>query len=684
MLGGTLHSRTARAVDASAPATGRSTAVALASLSLAAGNVALSGPLPLTVAASALALVATGVGAVLAYAEHRGADGAASPMAVTTLAGGLVASNGAFAGMMAAQGLAAHPDALAARPDAAVALYDVRRRACEAGAAEGFVPHSLFVRVEKVGERLIHTFEEVARPAAVRVDDAAAALVALVPAAAAVAREDGAILASNAAFRSVAAVGTTFADALAVDRATVGRLVAEAHRAGASRAEVVAAGASERRMRLAAKPFPGSVDAVLVCVSDVTDQSELEAQIAQSQKMQAIGQLAGGIAHDFNNVLTAILGFSDLLLQNHRPSDPAFRDIMNIKQSAQRAAGLVKQLLAFSRRQTLRPTVVNLNDVLADLSIMLDRLIGEPIRLELSYGRDLWPVLADQSQLEQVVINLAVNARDAMQGGGRLTIRTRNVPVGEVELDVSDVGEGPQGDAVLVEVEDVGTGMPQHILDKIFEPFFTTKATGEGTGLGLSTVYGIVKQTGGTLTVASTEGHGTRFRVYLPRATELRPIGVRSTEPRAADAARAGSAPEPPVHADAVAWPAASDLTGSATVLLVEDEEAIRTFAARALTAKGYTVLSAPSGVEAAEIFEAQGDEVDLLLTDVIMPELDGPGLVRRVRAVRPDLRVLFMSGYADGASVDELGDAPFLAKPFTLKALAEAVKAELARSPAR
>ncbi|RAI04548.1 hypothetical protein DLJ53_06315 [Acuticoccus sediminis] len=396
----------------------------------------------------------------------------------------------------------------------------------------------------------------------------------------------------------------------------------------------------------------------MIVLSDVTDQSELEAQIAQSQKMQAIGQLAGGIAHDFNNVLQAIIGFSDLLLQSHRPSDPAFRDIMNIKQSAQRAAGLVKQLLAFSRRQTLRPTVLNLNDVIADLSIMLDRLLGETVRLDVAYGRDLWPVLADQSQVEQVVINLAVNARDAMKGGGTLTIRTRNVPAGEVESDGADE---VQVDAVLIEIEDVGTGMPQDMLDKIFEPFFTTKATGEGTGLGLSTVYGIVKQTGGTLSVKSEVGKGTTFRIYLPRTeVEQRPAAV-------SDGERA---------------PAASgDLTGSATLLLVEDEEAIRTFAARALTAKGYRVLSAESGVEAAEIFAEEGDTIDLVVTDVIMPELDGPGLVRKIRAERPDLKVLFMSGYADGASLDELPEAQFLPKPFTLKALAEAVKRELGRS---
>jgi two-component system cell cycle sensor histidine kinase/response regulator CckA len=236
------------------------------------------------------------------------------------------------------------------------------------------------------------------------------------------------------------------------------------------------------------------------------------------------------------------------------------------------------------------------------------------------------------------VINLSVNARDAMKGGGTLSIRTRNAAAGEYE----ERTDGIAGDAVVVEIEDTGTGMPQEILDKIFEPFFTTKATGEGTGLGLSTVYGIVKQTGGALDVASTPGKGTVFRVFLPRT-------------------EAEARPAPAERADAPAQ--AADLTGSATLLLVEDEEAIRAFAARALSAKGYHVLSAATGVEAAEIFAQRGGEVDLVLTDVMMPELDGPALVRRVRA-----------------SVDELGDAPFLQKPFTLKALAEAVKRELGR----
>ncbi|WP_205648419.1 ATP-binding protein [Acuticoccus kandeliae] len=646
--------------------TGWPTGVALGGLALAAGNVAITGPDTITIAASALALVAAGVSAwrvvrpAVPFARLEELD---KPVAVTTLSGTLVATNRAFQAMMAARGRPAHPDALADEDAAALALFALRRRAIADGRADGFIPPSLLARLTRQEGHLVHVFEDGAPPEALTtpVD---ASLVEIFPTAAAIADQTGRILASNAPYRSLAGSGANLADGLNVDEASIARLVAQAEQRNASRVDAPLRDNPERRVRLSAKPFPGAKGRVIISVSDVTEQSELEAQIAQSQKMQAIGQLAGGIAHDFNNVLTAIIGFSDLLLQSHRPSDPAFRDIMNIKQSAQRAAGLVKQLLAFSRRQTLRPTVLNLNDVVADLSMMLDRLLGETIQLEISYGRDLWPVLADLSQIEQVVINLAVNARDAMKGGGQLTIRTRNVPHGAPEADRP--GEGLDGDAVLIEIEDVGTGMPQEILDKIFEPFFTTKATGEGTGLGLSTVYGIVKQTGGALSVTSEEGKGTTFEVYLPRteaAAETR------TAP-SGDEARPGARP-PGQNAD---------LTGSATLLLVEDEEAIRTFAARALAAKGYNVLSASSGVEAAEIFDADPDSIDLLLTDVIMPELDGPSLVRQIRAERPDLKVIFMSGYADGASVDELGDAQFLPKPFTLKALAEAVKRELGR----
>ena len=669
-LGSSAATRARPTLDTSAL-----TALAFAGLSAAAITVAFDGP---DVLAGVMAIASTGAAALGAFrlgrppardlpAAHLPAADlpgahltAAAPMAVTTITGDLVAANAAFADLMAARSAPAHPDALAVSPEAALALFTLRREAIATGHAEGFLPPDLFARLTVRDNRLVHAFEP-SVSAGAAAEGLSAGIVDIIPAAAAVVDRTGAVLAANARCHDLlghAAPAANLAEGLAAEEGVFARLVAQAHKHGSGRADAALKAIEGRRVRLTASPFPGREDAAMVVLADVTDQSELEAQIAQSQKMQAIGQLAGGIAHDFNNVLQAIIGFSDLLLQSHRPSDPAFRDIMNIKQSAQRAAGLVKQLLAFSRRQTLRPTVLNLNDVIADSSIMLDRLLGETIKLEVAYGRDLWPVLADLSQLEQVVINLSVNARDAMKGGGKLMIRTRNVPAGEIE---GDGAEDLAGDAVLIEVEDVGTGMPQDMLDKIFEPFFTTKATGEGTGLGLSTVYGIVKQTGGTLAVTSRVGEGTTFRIYLPRteAVERAPSAVSDGE-RPAQAA---------------------DLTGSATLLLVEDEEAIRAFAARALSAKGYTVLSASSGVEAFEIFEEEGGAIDLLVTDVIMPELDGPSLVKKVREVRPDLKVLFMSGYADGASLDELPAAQFLPKPFTLKALAEAVKRELGRS---
>ena len=409
----------------------------------------------------------------------------------------------------------------------------------------------------------------------------------------------------------------------------------------------------------------GESEVAIVYAIDTTEQRALEAQFAQSQKMQAVGQLAGGVAHDFNNVLTAIIGYSDLLLASARPTDPSFQDVMQIKQNANRAAGLVRQLLAFSRRQTLRPQVLNLGDVMSDLSMLLRRLLGELVKLEVKEGRDLWPVKADINQFEQVIVNLAVNARDAMADGGTLTIRTANVPASEA-VQYAEAGL-PAADHVLVEVADTGAGMPQAILDKIFEPFFTTKEVGNGTGLGLSTVYGIVKQTGGTLQVESEVGHGTVFRVFLPRyVPDVVELAARPAEPEP-EAAQKGA-----------------DLTGRGTLLLVEDEEAVRAFAARALASRGYQVLEAGSGVEALEVMEEHGGEVDLVLSDVVMPEMDGPTLLRELRAAHPDIKVIFMSGYAEEAFAKNLPEGAnfgFLPKPFTLKQLIEAVKKHMGRS---
>jgi two-component system cell cycle sensor histidine kinase/response regulator CckA len=417
----------------------------------------------------------------------------------------------------------------------------------------------------------------------------------------------------------------------------------------------------------------GAEEAAIVYAVDTTEQKALESQMAQSQKMQAVGQLAGGIAHDFNNVLTAIIMASDLLLTNHRPSDPSFPDIMNIKQNANRAASLVRQLLAFSRKQTLRPEVLNLTDVLADLRMLLARLVGNDIKLKIEHGRDLWPVRVDIGQFEQVVVNLAVNARDAMPGGGELAVRTRNVATDESRT--LPYRELVPGDYVMVEVQDTGSGIPPDVLGKIFEPFFTTKEVGKGTGLGLSMVYGIVKQTGGFIFCDSEVGKGTTFRILLPRhvAEVRKPVDavpgqqVEESAGPAKEAAAPAKVPE-----------TAKDLSGSATVLLVEDEDAVRMGGMRALTSRGYTVHEASSGVEALEVFEQLGGKVDIVVSDVVMPEMDGPTLLGELRKRQPDIKFVFVSGYAEDAFAKNLPEDAqfgFLPKPFSLKQLATVVK---------
>jgi len=416
----------------------------------------------------------------------------------------------------------------------------------------------------------------------------------------------------------------------------------------------------------------GAEEAAIVYAVETTEQKALEAQMAQSQKMQAVGQLAGGIAHDFNNVLTAVIMASDLLLANHRPSDPSFPDIMNIKQNANRAASLVRQLLAFSRKQTLRPEVLNLTDVLADLRMLLSRLVGNEIKLTVEHGRDIWPVKADIGQFEQVIVNLAVNARDAMPNGGALAVRTRNVLASECAT--FGYRELVPGDYVMVEVEDTGTGIPPEVLEKIFEPFFTTKEVGKGTGLGLSMVYGIVKQTGGYIFCTSEVGKGTAFHIFLPRHVVEAQRDVHEEAQAAAangDATAAAAAP-------AQEKPAAKDLSGSATVLLVEDEDAVRMGSVRALVSRGYTVHEATSGIEALEIFDELGGKVDIVVSDVVMPEMDGPTLLGELIKRQPDIKFIFVSGYAEDAFAKNLPQEAkfgFLPKPFTLKQLATTVK---------
>jgi two-component system cell cycle sensor histidine kinase/response regulator CckA len=405
-------------------------------------------------------------------------------------------------------------------------------------------------------------------------------------------------------------------------------------------------------------------EAAIVYMLETTERRTLENQINQSQKMDMVGQLAGGIAHDFNNVLSAIMMANDFLLNAHKPTDPSFQDIMQIKQNATRAATLVRQLLAFSRKQTLRPQVLDLGDALSDLTMLLRRLIGEKVKFDPVHGRDLWPVKVDVSQFEQVIVNLAVNARDAMPDGGKLTIRTANVSANEAEK-LSYKGM-PPADYVRIDVADTGSGIPAEIIDKIFEPFFSTKEVGKGTGLGLSTVYGIVKQTGGFVYVNSEAGKGTTFSIFLPRH-------YPEKEPVADAAATNGVAKAPTAEAKPRV-----DLTGQGTILLVEDEEGLRSLNARGLRSRGYTVIEASNGIEAMEALEEKNGAVDLVVSDVVMPEMDGPTLLRAMRARNPDLKIIFVSGYAEDAfakSLEEDEKFDFLAKPFALSALVAKVK---------
>ena len=417
-------------------------------------------------------------------------------------------------------------------------------------------------------------------------------------------------------------------------------------------------------------------ESAIVYALETTAQRELENKVTQQQKMELVGQLAGGIAHDFNNVLSAIMMATDFLLNAHKPTDPSFGDIMQIKQNANRAASLVRHLLAFSRKQTLRPQVLDIGEALSDLTMLLRRLIGEKVALDVVHGRDLWPVKVDISQFEQVIVNLAVNARDAMPNGGRLTVRTSNVTAQEsVRFNAKGM---PAADYVLVEVADTGVGIPANIIGKIFEPFFSTKEVGKGTGLGLSTVYGIIKQTGGFVYVDSVEHKGTVFRIFLPRH-------VASAQDAALEqdvAAAALSATEAAALADRK-LPDSIDLTGQGTILLVEDEEGLRQLNARGLASRGYTVLEAGNGIEAIEMLEKSDGDVDLVVSDVVMPEMDGPTLLRELRRRNPSLKIIFVSGYAEDAFQKHLpADGEqfmFLAKPFTLKQLVNAVKETLA-----
>ncbi|MEQ6248011.1 ATP-binding protein [Sulfitobacter sp. HNIBRBA3233] len=398
--------------------------------------------------------------------------------------------------------------------------------------------------------------------------------------------------------------------------------------------------------------------ALVAVLHDATELKSLEAQFVQSQKMQAIGQLAGGVAHDFNNLLTAISGHCDLLLLRHDPGDSDYDDLIQINQNANRAAALVGQLLAFSRKQTLQPETLDMRDTLSDLTHLLNRLVGEKITLTLRHDPVLKPIRADKRQLEQVLMNLVVNARDAMPSGGEVRIVTECTTLEEPLF--RDQVTVPKGEYITIRVQDDGTGIPNEKLQKVFEPFVTTKRTGEGTGLGLSTAYGIVKQTGGYIFVDSKVGVGTCFTLYFP---------VYSGR---ASAAQAKSAAVPKTlgkpHEGGV-------------ILLVEDEAPVRAFASRALRLRGYTVLEAENAEAALETLQDKELQIDCFVTDVVMPGMDGPSWVREALKLRPDVRVVFVSGYAEdslGEAQKKIPNSVFLPKPFSLNDLTDTVNRQL------
>jgi two-component system cell cycle sensor histidine kinase/response regulator CckA len=394
-----------------------------------------------------------------------------------------------------------------------------------------------------------------------------------------------------------------------------------------------------------------SVGAIIVNARDITERRKLEQQLRQAQKMEAVGQLAGGVAHDFNNLLTAILGYSSLMLDDIPAEDPLRQDLVEIQSAGERAAALTRQLLAFSRRQMLQPQVVDINGLVRQLEKLLRRLISEDVELMIALASDLLPVRVDPASIEQILVNLAVNARDAMPLGGRLTIETANV-----ELDDTYAFRHammPPGRYVMLAVGDTGQGMDEATRLRVFEPFFTTKEQGKGSGLGLATVYGMVKQSGGFIWVYSEPGHGTVFKVYLPPAESR-------TRPQPVDFDRRGDAKP-----------------GWETVLLVEDEDAVRALGREVLRRHGYVVLEARHGVDAVRVAERHTDAIHLLITDVVMPHLSGREVAERLVTIRPEMKVLFMSGYTDHAVMhrDVTPGAAFLQKPFTPEVLARKVR---------
>jgi two-component system, cell cycle sensor histidine kinase and response regulator CckA len=486
-------------------------------------------------------------------------------------------------------------------------------------------------------------------------------LVGAAPFGVAVLTRGGRVVSSNAAFLELAPslkIGGLLRDSIketdqAVQHAALA--AADDFPGVVQNANASLIGEKPRAVAISFVKLPSVSDDVFAFVIDETESKALEVQLAQSQKMQAVGQLASGIAHDFNNVLTPIIGFADLLLGKMRPTDPSFADVMNIKQNAIRAANLVRQLLAFSRKQTMQPRIHSLSDTMSDLGNLLGRVLGEKTELKIVHGRDLGLVMVDIHQFEQVIINLAVNARDAMPNGGTLTVKTYNV---SNEAARATEYTMPEAEYVACEVQDTGSGIPGDIVDKIWEPFFSTKDVGKGTGLGLSMVYGIIKQTGGFIFVDSVLGQGTTFRIYLPRHYPA----AKLVEP----------------IADTALPPAREDFTGKGRILVVEDEDSVRAFAMRALATRGYTVVEANTGEVALETILNDKEGFELILSDVVMPEMDGPTFLAEIRKRGIKTKFIFMSGYAEDAferNLENPDDFAFLQKPFSLKQLAEKVK---------
>lgn len=394
-----------------------------------------------------------------------------------------------------------------------------------------------------------------------------------------------------------------------------------------------------------------STPLVLGVAVDITERRKLEQQLLQSQKMDAIGRLAGGVAHDFNNLLTVIIGYSELLLYQLQPNDPIRSSIQDIHKAAERAASLTSQLLAFGRKQIFQTKIIDLNSLIVNLEKMLGRLLGEDVEIKVSQSLDLKKIVADPSKIEQVIINLALNAREAMPEGGKLIITMANVELDE-QYTREHIDVKP-GQYVILAISDTGYGMDEKTLEHIFEPFFTTKETGKGTGLGLATVYGIVKQSGGHIWVYSEPNHGTMFKIYFPQAVEANGVQVKTDE--------LDQSPR-----------------GTETVLLAEDEDLVMNLATRVLREKGYSVIKASNGEEALQIAHTYKGKIDLLLTDVVMPRISGRALANKIGLVRPDIKILFISGYTGDAiahrGILEPGTA-FLEKPFTPASLALKVR---------